>query len=67
MHLRSELTSEICQKIRGLDGKTKQNRLKVPTLPPFFSKTTEFIGKRETVNDFLIVKISVPRNFMILR
>ena len=30
MHLRSKLTSEICPNIGGLDGKTKQNRLKAP-------------------------------------
>ena len=29
MHLRSKLTSVMCQKVGSLDGKTKQNRLKV--------------------------------------
>ena len=43
MHLRSELTSEVCQEIRGLDGKTEKNRLKVPTLPPFFTKKITLI------------------------
>ena len=34
--LRSKLAPEICSKIGGLDEKTEQNRLKVPTLPHFF-------------------------------
>ena len=41
MHLRSKLTLEICPKIGDLDGKTEQNRLKVPTLPLFFFKKKE--------------------------
>ena len=35
IHLRSKLTSEICQKIGSLDGKTNPNRLKLLTLPLF--------------------------------
>ena len=38
MHLRSKVTSEICQKVRSFDVKTKQIRLNSPTLPSFFSK-----------------------------
>ena len=57
MHWRSKRTSGICQKIGSLDGKTEQNRLKVPTLPSFFSKkkkkkNTGFIEKRKKIIDF---------------
>ena len=45
MHLRSKLTSEIGHKIRGLDGKTEQNRLKISTLSLCFQKTTVFVEK----------------------
>ena len=38
MHLRSKLTSEISSKVGILDGKTEQNPLKEPTLPPFCKK-----------------------------
>ena len=38
MHLRSKQTSEMCQNIESLDGKTKQNHLKMPILPPFIQK-----------------------------
>ena len=42
MHLRSKLTSEMCQKIGSSDGKTRQNSLKKSTLlPPFPQKTAE--------------------------
>ena len=56
MHLRSKLTSEICQKIGGLNGKTEQNRPEVPALPPFFfkKKPTVFIEKRKALIDFLL-------------
>ena len=56
MQLRSKLTAEICPKIGGLDGKTKQNRKKISTLPPFFlkkeKKNTAFVEKRKTLDDF---------------
>ena len=55
------MSSEICQKIGSLDGKTEQSRLKVPI---FFQKSTEFIEKQKTVIDYLIEKISVPTNLM---
>ena len=48
MHFRSKLTSEIDQKIGGLDGKTEQTRLKMSTLSPFFQKTTVFIEKHKS-------------------
>ena len=35
MHLRSKLTSEICQEIGNSDEKTEQNSLKVPTFHLF--------------------------------
>ena len=54
MHLRSKLTSEMCQNIGSLDGKTEQNPLKMPTLPPFIKKITAFIGKLKTLIDFLL-------------
>ena len=55
MHLRSKLTSEICQKVGNLDEKTEQICLKVHILPPFFfQKTTTFIKKQETLIDFLL-------------
>ena len=38
MHLLSNLTSEICQKGGGLDGKTKQNSLEVSTFHLFLRK-----------------------------
>ena len=41
MHLRSNLTSEICQTVRSLNWKTKQNLFKAPILPPFPWKTVE--------------------------
>ena len=53
MHLRSKPTSEIHQKIRDLDGKTEENRLKVPTLSSFFQKKSVFIEKRNTLVDIL--------------
>ena len=46
MHLQSKLTSEMCHKEGSLNGKTEQNSLNVPTLPPLFQKTTVFIEKR---------------------
>ena len=55
MHLRSKLTSEICQKLGSLGEKTNQNHLKVPTLPPFcFQKTIAFIEKQKIIIDFLL-------------
>ena len=56
MHLRSKRTSEMCQNIGSLNGKTEQNHLKMPTLPPFIQKITAFIGKLKTLIDFFIVK-----------
>ena len=53
MYLRSNLTSEICPKKRGLNGKTEQNRLNV-TLPPFFQITIAFMGKQKTLFDFIL-------------
>ena len=53
MHLRSNLTSEICQKIGGLDRKTVQNYFKLPTLQPFVQKTIVFVDKRKTLVDFV--------------
>ena len=44
--LRSKLTSETCQKVGSLHGKTEQNRLKASTLPPFSEITDAFIEKR---------------------
>ena len=38
MHLRLKLTLELCQKAGSVDGKTKQNHLKAPTLPSFSQK-----------------------------
>ena len=46
MQVRSNLTSEICPKVESLDEKTKQNRLKAPSLPPSFQKTTALIEKQ---------------------
>ena len=46
-------TSEICPKIGGLDGKIEQRRLKAPTLPPYFQKTTLFVEKRKTLVHFM--------------
>ena len=52
MHLRSKLTSEMCQKIGGLNGKTNQNLLQVPIFPLFLKKTnTVFIEKRKALID----------------
>ena len=48
--------SEIGLKIGGLDGKTEENPLKVPTLASFFQKTTVLIEKRKTLIDFLLQK-----------
>ena len=45
MHILSKLISEICQKIEGLNGKTEQNRLKVPTLPTFVQKINVFFSR----------------------
>ena len=56
MHLLSKLVLEICQEVGSLSENTEQNRLKVPTLPHFFQKTTEFIKRRKTVIDFLFKK-----------
>ena len=56
MHLRSKLTSELCQKMGGLDRKTEQNRLKVLTLPTFSQTVSVFIEKRKTPFDFLLIK-----------
>ena len=46
MSFRSKLTSDVCQKVGSLDEKTKQNRLKAPTLQTFSQKTAVFIEKR---------------------
>ena len=54
MYLRSKVTSEICQKIVGLDGKKEQNRLKAFTLPPYFQKSIVFIEKQKALIDFLL-------------
>ena len=51
---RSKLISEICQNVGNLDGKTKQNHLKAPTLSPFTQKSAVFIENR-----LFIVKINV--------
>ena len=67
MHLQSKLTSQMCQKIESLDGKTKHNRLKNPTLPFFFPQTSIFIERQQTFCRIFIVKVSVPTNFMCLR
>ena len=53
IHLRSKLTSEICQKARRLDGKMSQNRFKMCVFSFFSRKTTIFKEKRETVFSFL--------------
>ena len=53
--------------IGGWDGKTEQNHLKVPILPPLFQKTSVLIEKRKVLIDFLLEKISVPANFMSLQ
>ena len=49
------MTSEIYQKVGSLEGKTKH---------PFSRKTIQFIKNDKR---FLIVKLSVPTNFMSLR
>ena len=57
MHLRSKLTSEMCQKVGRLDGKTEQKRFKkfnLPLPPFFFQKTITFIEKQKTLIDFLM-------------
>ena len=70
MHLRSNLTSGICQKVGTLDGKTEQNRFKVPFLQPFFFffffKKPLYLSKTKSTSRFYIVKISVATNFMCL-
>ena len=38
MHLRSKLTSEICQKVGSSEEKINQSRLKAYSLPPFSQK-----------------------------
>ena len=53
MYLRSKLTSEICPKEGGVDGKTGQNRLKVPNLPHFFQKNNVFVEKHKALVDFI--------------
>ena len=47
MHSRSKQTSEICQKVQRLDGKTNQNRLKALTLPFFFLKKPLYLLKND--------------------
>ena len=54
MHLRSELFSEISQKIGDLDWKTEKNHLKVPILPLFIQKYPVINKKRKTLIDFLL-------------
>ena len=65
MHFRSKLTSEICPKLRSLDEKTEQNRLKVPPLP--LSKNHCIYLKTKNISRLSIVKISLSTNFMCLR
>ena len=69
MHLQSKLTSEICSKIGGLDGKTEKNRLKVLNLPTFFffQKTTVFIEKRKTLMDFFYCKNKCTYKFYVFK
>ena len=50
MHLRPKLTSEICQKVGSLDGKTKQKHPKSPTLPTFSQKNLYIFS--ETINAY---------------
>ena len=49
MHLLSIQTSEISQKIGGLDGKTEQNCLKMQTLRPFSFKKKKKKKKKKTL------------------
>ena len=67
MHLRSKLTSEICQKVGSLGEKTEQNSLKVSTLQPFSPQNHCIYWKTKNPNQFYIIKISVLTNFMCLR
>ena len=68
MHLRSKLTLEICHEVGSLEEKTKKNRLKEPTLPPFFfSKNRCIYWKAINANRFFVLKIKIPSNFMCLR
>ena len=52
MHLRSKLTSELCQKVGSSDGKTKQNHLETPTLPPLSQKPLYLLKKDERLYIF---------------
>ena len=54
LYLRSKLTLEICSEVGSSDGKTEQKRLNESTFSLFFKKTTVFIKKRKTLNDFLL-------------
>ena len=45
MQLKIIILYPLNPKIGGLDGKTEQNRLKVPNLLPFFQKISAFIEK----------------------
>ena len=62
IYLRKKLSSEICQKVRSLDGKMRQNWIKTCTFSLLTRKTTALKEKRETL--FSIIKIEIPINFI---
>ena len=62
IHLRSKLTSKICQKVGSLNGKTKT--VSCAHFAPFFSKYRSIYWKKINAYRLFIVKIRVPTNFM---
>ena len=56
----------MCPKIGGLDAKTEQSRLKMPTMAKKKKKHC-ICWKTKNTSRFYVVKISVSTNFMSLR
>ena len=66
MHLRSKLTSDICQKVERLNGKMAQNQLKANSFSFFFLEKALPLKKKKVIK-FSVIKIEIPTNLMRLR
>ena len=66
MHLRSKLTSDICQKVERLNGKMAQNQLKANSFSFFFLEKALPLKKKKVIK-FSVIKIEIPTNLIHLR
>ena len=65
MHLRSKLTSKIFQKVGNLDGKAKQNRLKVPLCHLFLKKLLDLLKNDKYLSIFFYRKSKCTYKFYV--